>query len=146
MPADTNIGAGQIILGLEGVTPDTFVDIGALLDPIPEVDLSRDSLDDTNSKSNWERTKAGIRKAAPLAFKIKTTAAGYSDIKTMYDLGTEGRWSFTIPDDSVRSGGVENIVFKAWIANLKKTASLKDETFINLTLNINEVENNNEPT
>lgn len=140
MPADTNIGAGQIILGLEGVTPDTFVDIGALLDPIPEVDLSRDSLDDTNSKSNWDRTKAGIRKAAPVAFKIKTTAVGYADIKTMFGLGTEGRWSFTIPDDSGAVGAVEEIIFKAWVTNLKKIPSLKDETFINLTLNINEVE------
>lgn len=140
MTADINIGAGQIILALEGSTPDTFVDVGALLDPIPEVDLSRDALDDTNTKSNWERTKAGIRKAAPVAFKIKTTAAGYADIKTMFGEGTEGRWSFTIPDDSGTAGGVEEIIFKAWISNLKKTASLKDETFINLTLNINEVE------
>mgnify|MGYP000384697477 FL=1 len=138
--ADTNIGAGQIILALEGVTVDTFADIGPLLDPIPEIDLSRDSLDDTNTKSNWERTKAGIRKAAPAAFKIKTTAAGYADIKTMYELGTEGRWKFTIPDDSGAVGGVENIIFKAWIPNLKKVPSLKDETFIMLTLNINEVE------
>jgi hypothetical protein len=138
--ADTNIGAGQIILGLEGVTADTFADIGALLDPIPEMDLSRDALDDSNSKSNWERTKAGIRKAAPLAFKIKTTAAGYADIKTMYGLGTEGRWKFTIPDDSGLVGGTEDIIFKAWIPSLKKMPSLKDETFITLTLNINEVE------
>lgn len=144
--ADTNIGAGQIILALEGVTADTFVDIGALLDPIPEIDLSRDSLDDTNTKSSWERTKAGIRKAAPVAFKIKTTAAGYDDIKTMWDLGTEGRWKFTIPDDSGSVGGVEDIIFKAWVASLKKTPSLKDETFIMLTLNINEVEDSNELT
>jgi hypothetical protein len=138
--ADTNIGAGKIILALEGDTPDTFVDIGALLDPIPEIDLSRDSLDDTNTKSNWDRTKAGIRKAAPIAFKIKTTAAGYADIKELFGLGTEGRWKFTIPDDSIAPGGVEEIIFKAWVPNLKKSPSMKDETFINLTMNINEVE------
>lgn len=140
MSADINIGAGQIILALESGPPETFVDVGPLLDPIPEVDFSRDALDDTNTKSGWERTKAGIRKAAPVAFKIKTTAAGYVEIKTMYGLGTEGRWKFTIPDDSVTVGGIDDIIFKAWISNLKKTPSLKDETFINLTLNINEVE------
>jgi hypothetical protein len=137
---DINIGAGNIILALESPTPDTFVDIGALLDPIPELDLSRDSLDDTHSKSAWDRTKAGIRKAAPLAFKIKTTAAGYGDINSMFRSGIEGRFKFTIPDDSASLGGTEEIIFKAWVPNLKKTPSLKDETFINLTLNINEVE------
>jgi predicted secreted protein len=137
---DTNIGAGKIILALEGDVVDTFVDIGELYDPIPEIEVSRDGLDDTNTKSKWERTKAGMRKAAPVAFKIKTTAAGSDAILAAFNDGAEKRWKFTIPDDSTTKGEVEEIIFKAWVGSHKKMASLKDETFINFTANINEVE------
>lgn len=137
---DTNIGAGKIILALEGDVIDTFVDIGELYDPIPEIEISRDAVDDTNTGSIWERTKAGMRKAAPVAFKIKTDAAGSAAILTAFKAGTEKRWKFTIPNDSSAKGGVEAIIFKAWVGSHKKAPSLKDETFINFTANINEVE------
>ena len=138
--ADTNIAAGAVMLELETATPGTYADFGELYDPIPEIAISRDSLDDTNSKSAWERSKAGIRKAAPVTFKIKTNAAGYADAMTMISSGDEGRWKYTIPNDSVSVGGTEEVIFKAWVSDVKKVPSLKDETFIMLTLNINEVE------
>jgi predicted secreted protein len=137
---DTNIGAGKIILALEGNTPDTFVGIGELYDPIPEIEVSRDGVDDTNTGSVWERTKAGMRKAAPVAFKIKTDAAGYADVIAAFNDGAEKRWKFTIPNDSVTKGATEEIIFKAWVGSHKKAPSLKDETFIFINLNINEVE------
>jgi predicted secreted protein len=137
---DTNIGAGKIILALEDNTPDTFVGIGELYDPIPEIEVSRDGVDDTNTGSVWERTKAGIRKAAPVAFKIKTDAAGYADVIAAFNDGAEKRWKFTIPNDSVTKGATEEIIFKAWVGSHKKAPSLKDETFIFINLNINEVE------
>lgn len=136
---DTNIGAGKIIFALEGV-PDTFSTIGELYDPIPEVDLSREGVDDTNTASNWERTKAGMRKAAPITLKIKTDAAGEADIIAAFNDGEEKRWKFTMPNDSVTKGGVKDIIFKAWVGGHKTAPSLKDETFIFVTLNINEVE------
>jgi hypothetical protein len=140
MSHNTNIGAGKIILALETATPDTFADIGELYDPIPEIEVSRDGLDDTNTGSDWERTKAGIRKAAPVAFKVKTDTAGAAEILAAFTSGEEKRWKFTIPNNKTTPGGVEEIIYKAWISSYKKSPSLKDETFINFTSNINEVE------
>tara|TARA_B110000196_G_scaffold317906_1_gene332074 strand:- start:9800 stop:10231 length:432 start_codon:yes stop_codon:yes gene_type:complete len=140
MNAKTNIGAGKIILSLESATPDTFTGIGELYDPIPEIEVSRDGLDDTNTASDWERTKAGIRKAAPVAFKVKTDAAGADAVLAAFTSGEEKRWKFTIPTNKTTQGGVEEIIYKAWISSYKKSPSLKDETFINFTTNINEVE------
>jgi len=137
---DTNIGAGAVILSLESATPDTFVDVGQLYDPLPEVDFTRESLDDTNTKSATERTKAGIRKIAPLAFKVKTTADGYADMKTLAGTGEEKRWKYIIPDDSGAAGGTEELIVKAWVSGVKRIPAMKDETFIMLTLNINELE------
>lgn len=140
MSHDTNIGAGKIILALEGDIADSFANVGELYDPIPEIEITRDGLDDTNTGSDWERTKAGIRKVAPVAFKIKTDAAGSDAVLAAFKSGKEKRWKFTVPNNNPAQGGVEEIIFKAWLGSYKTSPSLKDETFINFTANINEVE------
>ncbi len=135
-----NIGAEKIILARESDAPETFVDIGELYDPIPELDLQSNSQDDTSTKSKFERTKSGMTKIGPLAFKIKTSAAGAADVKADLLSGEERRWQFTIPSDETTPGGVEVHVLKAWVSSYKLTPSIKDETFIMLTLNVNEIE------
>ncbi|MEY8205414.1 MAG: hypothetical protein RPR40_10100 [Bermanella sp.] len=135
-----NIGAGKIILAREGNIADTFEDVGELYDPIPEIDLQRDALDDTNTASDFERTKAGMKKIGALTFKIKTSATGGANAKADWISGEERRWKFTIPSDEVSDGGIEAHTLKAWVSNYKLTPSMKDETFILLTLNINELE------
>lgn len=136
----TNIGAGKIILARESDTPETFEDVGELYDPIPELDFQRDSLDDTNTKSAYERTKAGLKKVSALAFKIKTSAAAAANVKADWGTGKERRWKFTLPTDETTPGGTEEIIFAGWVSNYKLTPAIKDETFIMLTINVNEVE------
>lgn len=134
---DINIGAGLAVL--KHYVGAVGTDIGALYDPLPEIDYSRDALDDTNTKSTFERTKAGIRKAGPLTFKVKSDAAGLATIKSDYEAGTESVWSFIIPT-SATGGQTEEIFFTAWVSSFKKAPSMKDETFINITLNVNELD------
>lgn len=133
---DKNIGAGLAVL--KRYTGAVGTDIGALYDPLPEIDYSRDSLDDTNTKSSFERTKAGIRKAGPLTFKIKSDAAGLATAKADMESGAESIWCFVIPT-SVTGETTEEFFFKAWVSNVKSMPSMKDETFVNLTLNVNEL-------
>ena len=134
---DINIGAGLAVLKHYVAAAGT--DIGALYDPLPEIDYSRDALDDTNTKSTFERTKAGIRKAGPLTFKVKSDAAGLATIKADYEAGTESVWCFIIPT-SASGSATEEVYFKAWVSNFKKMPSMKDETFISITLNVNELD------
>lgn len=139
--SDTNIGAGKVTLNYEGSTPDTFDQVaGELYDPLPELAISRDALDDSNTGHKFERTKAGIRKVAALQYKIKTTAAGLSTMKSDFESGAERKWQYVIPSDETQEGGDEAVVITAWISELKKVPSLKDETFVFVTLNVNAVE------
>lgn len=134
---DLNIGAGLAVLSR--YTGAVATDIGALYDPLPEIDYSRDALDDTNTKSNYDRTKAGIRKAGPMTYKVKTGASGLATIKADFESGTESVWRFTIPT-SADGQTTEDVFFTAWVQNYKVMPSMKDETFVSITLNLNELD------
>ena len=139
--SDTNIGAENVTLNYEGSTPATFDQVaGDLYDPLPELALSRESLDDTHTGSKWERSKAGMRKAGGMQYKLKTTAAGLATIKEDFKTGKERSWQFVVPSDSAdATGGKETFEFKAWISELKILPSMKDETFVVFSFNVNEV-------
>ncbi|MDP2505384.1 hypothetical protein [Oceanobacter sp. 3_MG-2023] len=141
MSTNTKIGAGNTVLrrwdGTLG-TPE-FVDVGTLYDPLPELDLKREENDDTRTDSTWGRTRAGIKSASALAFKIKTDSAGLAGILTDFNSGDENQWEYVIPSEETESETTETLTLTAWVSNVKKGPSLKDETFVTFTLNINAV-------
>jgi hypothetical protein len=141
MSTETKIGAGNTLLRRwdNSLGTPAFVSIGTLYDPLPELDLKRAENDDTRTDSSWSRTRAGIKSASALAFKIKTDATGLADILTDFNSGDENQWEYVIPSEETDGETTETLTLTAWVSAVKKGPSIKDETFVTFTLNINAV-------
>lgn len=140
--SDKKIGAGLVTLYRETDTPDTYgAEPFVLYDPIPEIDLSSESLTNTNTKSKMTESRAGITSAAPMAFKVKTSDAGYADILADRRTGKVRKWKFAIPSEGpAATSGVEEFVLTGWVQSVKLSPVLNDETFVTFTLNVNDVD------
>jgi len=132
------IGAGVVTLSMADAVDGTYTSIGVLYDPLPAVDDSRESLDDTNTGSDNTQSKPGIRTLAPMEFKVKTDAAGVDAIKTAYADGATKYFQYAYPSsESGATSGVKTVTLTGWINKTSDAISLKDETFITFGLNIN---------
>lgn len=133
----SDISAGVASLGLEDqTTPGTFNLIGELKDPLPAVSLERAANDDSGAASDVERTRAGMKKIAPMTFKIRAdnTNTQIAEIYTLLDSGEEANWEYKYATDG---GTVETQTISAWVQKVESAPALKDGTHISLTLNIN---------
>lgn len=136
----TNVGAGLAEMARYNDTAKTFDDIGALYDPLPEIPFERDALDDTHSKTTFERTKAGIKKSGSMEFKLKTGSAGLEIIQADYEAGKESLYRYRIPTAGDELSDTEDVFMYAWISAYKKVPAMKDETFVLVTFNVNEID------
>jgi len=136
----TNVGAGLASMARYNATTKSFDDIGALYDPLPEIPFERDALDDTHSKTTFERTKAGIKKSGSMEFKLKTGSAGLAMIQADYEAGTESLFRYCIPVAGDDDSDTEDVFVWAWISAYKKVPAMKDETFVLVTFNVNEID------
>lgn len=136
----TNVGAGLAKILRYDPVSKKLQDLGAMYDPLPEIPYEREALDDTHSKTEFERTKAGIKKSGSMEIKLKTGSAGLALIKQDYEAGTESLYCYRIPVAGNSESDTEDVYMWMWVSAFKKAPSMKDETFVMVTFNINEID------
>ena len=131
-----DIGAGNTTLGIgDGGEPENFTLIGDLRDPLPPVSIERAALDNTTAADDTEKTRAGMMKIAPMAFKIEARSDNpvIAQLRAALKSGADINWEYTYPI----TGGSEKQTFSAWVQKLDVPPALKDYTMITVTLNPN---------
>ncbi len=132
-----DISAGVATLGLEDSgTPGTFNLIGELKDPLPSVSIERASLDNTGAASDTEKTRAGMKKIAPMTYKIEadSTNTEIANIYAALESGEIVNWEYKY---ATNGAVVETQTISAWVQKVDTAPALKDGTYIMLTLNVN---------
>ena len=133
----SDISAGVSTLGLEdSTTPETFNLIGELKDPLPAITLERAANDNSGASSDVETTRGGMKKVAPITFKIEAdnTNTQIPELFALFDSGEIANWEYKY---ATNGGVVETQELAAWVQKLETAPALKDGTYITLTLNIN---------
>jgi len=133
-----NIGAGTAALERRNNADDGYGTPMVVYDPLPEIVKSRTENTDTNTGSEYARTRAGIKSIGALTFRVKTDDAEAANVEADYEAGTERNWRYTVPSDSASAvDGKEAIVLSVWVKEFKRIPSMEDETMIEFTLNVN---------
>jgi len=133
----SDISAGVASLGLEDSgTPGTFNLIGELKDPLPAVSIERAANDNSGAASDFETTRAGMKKVSPLAFKIEadSTNTEIANLFSLLDSGEEANWEYKY---ALNGQVIETQTITAWVQKLETAPAIKDGTYITLTLNVN---------
>lgn len=131
-----DIGAGKTTLGIgDGGSPENFTTIGALRDPLPSFSIERAALDNTTTDSDVEKTRAGMKKIAPMAFKVEADSSNpvIAQIYAAAESGEEFNWKYSYPI----KGGIEEVTFAAWVQKADAVPGIKDYTMLTITLNPN---------
>lgn len=138
--SDKKVGAGLAALYRETDTPDTYGDAMELYDPLPGFGASSAEHGDTNTKSKYARTRAGITTLKALAFKVKTSEAEAANVIADQKIGTERKWQFAFPSEGPNAANdVETFTVSGWVKEYELLPSLEDETFLTFTLNVNDL-------
>lgn len=131
-----DIGAGKTTLGIgDGGSPESFTTIGELRDPLPAVSFERAVLDNTTAADDTEKTRGGMKKVAPMTFKIQAENANavIAQLADANDTSAIINWEYIYPI----AGGLEKVVFPAWVSKFDITPALTGYTMITITLNPN---------
>lgn len=132
------IGAGTAALYRRNDANDGYGTAMVVYDPLPEVAKSRSENTDTNTGSEYARTRAGIKSLAPLTFRVKTDDTEAANVEADWEAGTERNYKYTIPSDGPdATDGKEEIILAVWVKEFKRIPSMEDETMIEFTLNVN---------
>tara|TARA_A100001015_G_scaffold219571_1_gene247035 strand:- start:506 stop:937 length:432 start_codon:yes stop_codon:yes gene_type:complete len=133
-----NIGAGTATLYRRNEADDGYGTAMVVYDPLPELVKSRTENTDTNTGSEYARTRAGIKSIGALTFRVKTDDTEAANVEADWESGTERNYKYTVPSDATgATDGKEEVILACWVKEFKRIPSMEDETMIEFTLNVN---------